>query len=107
MSAAVMLALAIVTEVLGTVLLRLSDGMSKLTPSLGMAVSYVISIALLGQTLKHLDLGFAYAVWAGAGTALIAMVGIAAWNEPMTGVKLASLVAVIVGVVGLNVSSAH
>lgn len=107
MSAAVMLALAIVTEVLGTVLLRLSDGMSKLAPSLGMAVSYVISIALLGQALKHLDLGFAYAIWAGAGTALIAMVGVAAWNEPITGVKLASLVAVIVGVFGLNLSSAH
>lgn len=107
MSAAFMLALAIVTEVCGTVLLRLSDGISKLAPSLGMAVSYAISIALLAQVLKHLELGFAYAVWAGAGTALIAMVGVAAWNEPMTGLKVASLVAVVAGVVGLNLSSAH
>lgn len=107
MSAALLLALAILTEVFGTVMLRLSDGLSKLAPSIGMAIGYVISIYLLAQTLKHLELGFAYAVWAGAGTALIAMVGVAAWNEPMTGLKVASLTAVIVGVVGLNLSSAH
>ncbi|MEX1141134.1 MAG: multidrug efflux SMR transporter [Thermoleophilaceae bacterium] len=107
MSAGILLALAIVTEVFGTVMLRLSDGMSKLPPTVAMVVGYVVSIGLLAQVLKQLDIGFAYAVWAGAGTALIAAIGVAAWDEPITGLKAVSLVAVIAGVVGLNLSSAH
>jgi small multidrug resistance pump len=107
MSAGVLLALAILSEVVGTVLLRVSDGMSKLLPSAGMLVTYVLSVVLLAQVLKEIEIGFAYAVWAGVGTAMIAIVGVAVWDEPMGALKLASLGAVIVGVVGLNLSAAH
>ncbi len=107
MSAGVLLMLAILTEVIGTVLLRVSDGMSKLFPSLGMLLAYVLSVILLAQVLKEMEIGFAYAVWAGVGTATIAVVGFAVWDEPMGLLKLASLGAVIAGVVGLNLSAAH
>lgn len=107
MSPGILLAFAIVTEVFGTVMLRLSDGMSKLPPTVAMVVGYVVSIGLLGQALRYLDIGFAYAIWAGAGTALIAAIGVAVWDEPITAIKAVSLVAVIAGVVGLNLSSAH
>jgi small multidrug resistance pump len=107
MSAGVLLALAILSEVVGTVLLRVSDGMSKLLPSAGMLVTYVLSVVLLAQVLKEIEIGFAYAVWAGVGTAMIAIVGVAVWDEPMGALKLASLGAVIVGVGGLNLSAAH
>lgn len=107
MSAGILLALAIVTEVFGTVMLRLSDGMSKLPPTVAMAIGYVVSIYLLGQVLKQLHIGFAYAIWAGAGTALIAAIGVAVWDEPVTALKAASLVAVIAGLIGLNLSTAH
>jgi small multidrug resistance pump len=107
MSAGILLTLAIATEIVGTVLLRISDGLSKLWPSAGMLVAYGLSVALLAHVLKELDIGFAYAVWAGVGTAMIAMIGFVAWDEPMGVVKVLSIAAVIVGVVGLNLSSAH
>jgi small multidrug resistance pump len=107
MSAGLMLALAIATEVVGTVLLRVSDGFTRLWPSTGVVAFYVLSVILLARVLRELEIGFTYAVWAGIGTATVAIVGVAVWNEPMSLVKAASLGAVIVGVVGLNVSAAH
>jgi small multidrug resistance pump len=107
MSPAILLVLAIVSEVIGTVLLRVSDGMSKLVPSLGMLAAYGVSIYLLARVLKHLDIGFTYAVWSGVGTAMIAVIGFAVWDEPMGMLKVLSIGAVIAGVIGLNVSAAH
>lgn len=107
MSPAVLLALAIVSEVFGTVLLRVSDGMTKLLPSLGTLVGYAISIYLLALVLKHLDIGLTYAIWAGVGTAMVAVIGVAVWDEPMNLIKVLSIGAVIAGVIGLNLSGAH
>jgi small multidrug resistance pump len=107
MSAALLLALAIGTEVSGTVLLRYSDGFAKLAPSVGVVVFYVASVFFLARALREIDIGFAYAIWAGVGTAMIATIGVAVWDEPMGAVKVLSLFAVIAGVVGLNLSTAH
>jgi small multidrug resistance pump len=107
MSPAVLLAFAIVSEVIGTVLLRYSDGMSKLLPTMGTVVTYCFSIYMLALVLKQLDIGLTYAIWAGTGTAAIALIGVAAWGEPVTAIKVVSLCAVIAGVIGLNLSGAH
>lgn len=107
MSPAVLLAFAIVSEIIGTVLLRVSDGMSKPLPSVGMLVAYGFSVYSLALVLKHFDIGFTYAVWSGVGTAAIAVIGVAVWNEPMGALKLLSIAAVIAGVIGLNLSAAH
>ncbi len=107
MSPAVLLVIAIVSEVIGTVLLRMSDGMSKLVPSIGMLAAYGVSVYMLALVLKHFDIGFTYAVWSGVGTAAIAVIGVAAWGEPMGALKVLSIAAVIAGVIGLNVSAAH
>jgi small multidrug resistance pump len=107
MSPAILLVIAIVSEVIGTVLLRVSDGMSKLVPSIGMLAAYGVSVYMLALVLKHLDIGFTYAVWSGVGTAAIAVIGVAAWGEPMGALKVLSILAVIAGVIGLNVSAAH
>jgi small multidrug resistance pump len=107
MSPAVLLTLAIVSEVIGTVLLRVSDGMSKLVPSVGVLAAYGVSVYLLALVLEHIDIGLTYAIWAGAGTAMVAVIGVLAWNEPMGLVKVLSIGAVILGVVGLNLSGAH
>lgn len=107
MSAGLLLGLAIATEVLGTVLLRVSDGFAKALPGSVAILAYVVSVILLARVLKELDIGLTYAIWAGAGTATVAVVGVAIWNEPMDAIKVASIVAVIAGVVGLNVSGAH
>jgi len=107
MSPAVLLMLAIVSEVIGTVLLRLSDGVSKLAPSVGMLVAYCVSVYLLALVLKHLDIGLTYAIWSGVGTAMVAVIGVTVWDEPMGLLKVLSIGAVIAGVIGLNVSAAH
>ena len=107
MSPAILLVFAIVSEVIGTVLLRVSDGMSKLAPSIGMLAAYGVSIYLLARVLKHFDIGFTYAVWSGVGTAAIAVIGFAVWDEPMGALKVLSIAAVIAGVIGLNLSAAH
>jgi small multidrug resistance pump len=107
MLAWIYLALAIAVEVGATVALRFSDGFTKLWPALGSTVGYALSIYLLALVVKHLEVSLVYAVWAGIGTAAIAVIGMAALDETVSALKIASIGLVIVGVVGLNVSGAN
>ena len=104
---AALLSLAIVTEVVGTVALRYSDGFTRLAPSAIVVLGYGASFWLLALVLKQLSIGTTYAVWSAVGTALIAAFGIVALGEPATALKLGSLALIIVGVVGLNLGGAH
>ena len=101
------LSAAIATEVVGTLFLRSTDGFTKPAPSLLVIVSYVLSLWLTALALKGLEISLAYAVWAGVGTAAIAVIGMAAMGETVNALKLASIVLVIGGVVGLNLSGAN
>jgi len=71
------------------------------------ALGYLISFALLAQTLKTLSVGTAYAIWSGVGTAAIATIGMAFMGEGMTLTKAAGIALIIVGVVVLNLGGAH
>lgn len=97
--------LAIVLEVCGTTSLKLSDGLTRWVFVLATAVFYVSSFTALGLTLKRLDVSVAYAVWAGLGTALIAVIGFTYFREPVSALKAVSILLIIAGVVGLNMSS--
>jgi small multidrug resistance pump len=99
------LAAAIVFEICGTTGLKLSDGLSRVLPSAAVVVCYLSSFACLSGALRRLDLGIAYAIWCGVGMAAIAAIGVVWFREPVTGLKIASLVLVAVGVAGLNLSS--
>ena len=68
--------------------LRYSDGFSRPLPSAIVVVGYAISFWLLSLILKELSVGTTYAIWAGAGTAAIAVIGIVALGEPATAIKL-------------------
>lgn len=103
----IFLGLAIAVEVFATTCLKLSDGFSRLWPSIGVVVGYLAAFALLSLTLKTMQVGTAYAVWAGAGTALVAIVGVLVFAEPMGWLKAGGLLLIIAGVVLLNVSGAH
>ncbi|MCP3670801.1 MAG: multidrug efflux SMR transporter [Gammaproteobacteria bacterium] len=100
------LAGAIVLEVSGTVSMKLSDGFTKLVPSILIFVFYAASFAVLTMALKKIDVSVAYAVWAGVGTALIATVGILYFKEPLSVLKVFSIFLIIAGVIGLNLSGA-
>ncbi|HEY7093324.1 MAG TPA: multidrug efflux SMR transporter [Ktedonobacterales bacterium] len=100
----VFLLLAILFEIAGTTMLKLSNGFSKLLPSIAMVIFYALSFGTLSLTLKRIDVGVAYAVWSALGTALIATIGVLWFHEPVTALKIISIVAIIGGVVGLYLS---
>ena len=101
------LSAAIATEVVGTVLLRYTDGFTRLSPSILVIATYAASLWLTALALKQLEISLAYAVWAGVGTAAVAVIGMAALGESVNALKLASIALVIGGVVGLNLSGAN
>ena len=98
------LALAILLEVSGTTCMKLSQGFTKLVPSILIFVFYTLSMGMLTLALKGIDVSVAYAVWSGVGTALIATIGVLWFKEPVTALKLISVGLIIIGVVGLNLS---
>jgi small multidrug resistance pump len=98
------LTLAIILEVCGTTCMKLSEGFSRLVPSILIFVFYGFSFAAFTLALKRIDLSFAYAVWAGLGVLLIGTIGIVYFKEPISVVKAVSMVLIVAGVVGLHVS---
>jgi small multidrug resistance pump len=107
MPVAVLLTIAIASEVAATISLRYSHGFTEPLPSVIVVAGYGVSFFLLSLVLKELSVGTTYAIWAGAGTAAIALIGIVALGEPATALKLASIALIIAGVVGLQLSGAH
>jgi small multidrug resistance pump len=69
-----------------------------------MWVFYAVCFAFLALTLKKIDVGVAYAIWSGVGTALIATVGIIYFREPLTMMRAIGLITIIAGVVILNLT---
>ena len=99
------LCLSIALEVCGTVCLKLSHGMSRPLPILGVVLFYLSAFALMSTSLKSLEIGIVYAIWAAAGTALIAIIGIVFFGESIASGKIVGLAFVIAGVVLLKVSN--
>ena len=99
------LMLAIVAEVAGTTSIKLSEGFTRLLPSVAIFVFYGLSLGMLSLALKEVDLSFAYALWSGVGIAIIATVGILWFREPMGALKMVSLGLIVIGVAGLHLST--
>jgi small multidrug resistance pump len=102
----VYLLIAILTEVVGTTMMKVSQGLTRLMPSVLMFVMYGISFVFMALALKKIEVSTAYAIWSGLGTALIATIGIVAFRESFNLPKLAGLALIIAGVVLLNLKGA-
>ncbi len=98
----IFLAIGIIFEVLGTVCMKLAEGFTKLVPSILVFVFYGISLISLIFVLKKLNVSVTYAIWAGLGTALIAVIGIVWFKEPVSLIKIVSIALIIIGIVGLE-----
>jgi small multidrug resistance pump len=98
----VWLALAIGSEIIATTALKLSDGFTKLIPSLVVVAGYGLSFYGLSITLRSIPLGVVYAVWSGVGTAAIVLIGVLLFREMLDAIKVAGIGLIIVGVVVLN-----
>ena len=104
MPAAVLLSVAILSEVAGTIALKYTDGFTRPLPSAIVVAGYALSFWMLALVLKELPIGLTYAVWAAVGTAMVAAIGIVAFGEPAGTLKLLSIGLIIAGVVGLNLA---
>ena len=85
--------------------LKYSEGFSRLLPTLGMLAAGGLSFYLPSNAMKTLPADTAYAIWTGIGAAGTAVVGMVFLRDPVTTVRLLSIVLIVAGVVGLNLSS--
>lgn len=103
----VFLLLAISAEVLGTSLLKATDGFTRLWPTLGLAGSYLFAFGMLALAVRDIPVGVAYAVWSGLGTAAIVAIGATFLGEPLNLTRVVGVGLVVAGVVVLNLGCAH
>lgn len=105
--AVVLLMTAIGVEVAATALLPRADGFTQPFWSVVVVTGYALSIWLLAIVVRSMPVSIAYAVWAGVGTAVVAVIGVLFLGESLGPLKAASLGLIVVGVVGLNLAGAH
>lgn len=86
--------------------LKLSEGFTRLWPSVSFAVFGTLSFAGLAWALRSLPAGTAYAVWTGIGAALTAVIGMVWLGESTSVLKVVSVALIVAGVVGLNLVGA-
>jgi small multidrug resistance pump len=103
----VVLLAAIGIEVGATTALPRTRGFHDLPWSLGVMGAYVLSIWMLGLVVRQMSVSVAYAVWSGLGTAAIATLGVLVLGERIDAVKIGALAMIVVGVVVLNLHTAH
>ena len=98
---------AIAAELVGTLSLRASDGLTRLPWVAATVIGYVISFVLLAQVLKlGLPVGIAYGIWAALGVAITAVAGRLIWDDPLT-VTMGLGIVLIIGGVLLVETGAH
>lgn len=103
----VFLAVAIVFEVAGTTCMKLSRGFTELTPSVLMFAFYGGAFACNTLALRRLDMSVTYAIWCGVGMALVSIIGMGWFREPVSALKLGSIALITIGVAGLAFSARH
>jgi small multidrug resistance pump len=105
-----LLLVAILSEVVGTVALKASDGFARLGPTALVVVGYGLTFYFLGLALKQIPLGVAYAIWSGLGTAGAVLAGVLLWRESLNLAGVIGIALIVAGVLILNLfpaASAH
>ncbi|WP_180104243.1 SMR family transporter [Acinetobacter sp. YH12108] len=100
-----LLGLAIIAEVTGSTFLVKSEGFTRLWPSLAVVVLFCIAFYLLSQVIKVIPLGIAYAIWAGVGIILTAIVGYIVFKQALDLSAFIGIALIISGVVVINLFS--
>lgn len=93
---------AIVSETIGTTMLKLSDQFTKPIPSIITIVGYLLSFYLLSYALRTLPIGIAYGIWGAVGIALITIIGMIAFKQIPDLPAIIGLVLIIAGVLIIN-----
>lgn len=98
----VYLGIAIISEVAATLSLRASEGFTKLVPAIVVVVGYVVAFAMLGLALKGINVGTAYAIWSGLGTAGAVVGGWRLFGEQLNALAVTGIAIIIAGVILLT-----
>ena len=101
----IFLLLAILFETSATTLLKVSDGFSKLLPTIASIILYILSFYCLSNCLKTVPIGIAYAIWSALGIVLVTLVGIIAFKQTPDWAAIIGLLLIIIGVGVLNLFS--
>lgn len=104
------LALAIVSEVIGTSALKASNEFTRLVPSLITAVAFVSAFYFLSLCLRTIPVGIAYAIWSGIGIVLISLIALVLFGQTLDLPALIGMALIVAGVVVINLfskSAAH
>ncbi|HET6166570.1 MAG TPA: multidrug efflux SMR transporter [Marmoricola sp.] len=107
MLATLLLGVAIGVEVAATALLPRAAGFTQPFWSAVVVAGYALSIWCLALVVRAIPVSVAYAVWAGVGTAAVALIGFLFLGESMSWLKATSLGLIVLGVVGLNLVGTH
>ncbi|APX69069.1 sugE protein [Brucella sp. 10RB9215] len=99
------LAIAIFSEVIGTLSLKASEGFSRLGPSIVVVVAYGLAFYFLSLTLKTIPVGVAYAIWSGVGVTLVALIGWLVFGQKLDLPAIVGMGLIIAGVIVLNLLS--
>lgn len=101
----VYLGISIIAEVIATSALKASDGFSKTWPSIVVVVGYGVAFHFLALTLKTIPIGVAYAIWAGAGVSLVAIVGWLLFGQKLDAPAIIGMALIVTGVVVMQAFS--
>ncbi len=103
----IFLALAIGFEVAAATCMKLSEGLTRIWPSILMAVFYILCFLAMIKSLEYLQIGVVYAIWAGIGTAAIAFIGVIMFGDTMPWVKILGIGLIVCGVALVNLGGTH
>ena len=101
----IVLVIAGLFEICWAVGLKYTDGFTRLWPSVGTAAAMVVSVVLLGWSMRSLPVGTAYAVWTGIGAVGTVLLGLALFDEPATVVRLGCVALIVAGIIGLKLTA--
>ena len=99
------LILAGVFEIIWAYSMKMSEGFTRLTPSVITVVFMILSVVLLSISMKTLPLGTAYTIWTGIGAIGSFLVGIFFLNEPIGAMRMIAAVLIVSGLVLMKISS--
>ena len=99
----IMLLLAGISEITWAYFMKLSNGFTKVVPSITTLIFYVLSAVFLSLALKKLPLGTAYAMWTGFGIVGTSVLGILIYKETLNAAQIICIVLIVCGIVGLKI----
>ncbi len=101
----IILLLAGLFEIAWAIGLKYTEGFTRLWPTVGTLVAMAISVGMLGIAMKSLPVGTAYAIWVGVGAVGTVILGVVLFDEPVTALRVGSILLIIAGLIGLKLAT--